>query len=75
MLRAVAEREAAMEAADTAPVMSTVQMAQLKAVISEARPCLHAGWLGPFNAVMLPLGAASGACRRLFDTCAGCKHS
>jgi len=43
VLRAVAEREAAMEAADTAPVMSTVQMAQLKAVISEARPCLPAG--------------------------------
>jgi hypothetical protein len=34
--RAVAERERAMEAADAAPVMSTVQMAQLKSLIAEA---------------------------------------
>jgi ribosomal protein L28 len=34
--RAVAERERAMDAADAAPVMSTVQMAQLKSLIAEA---------------------------------------
>lgn len=35
MKRAAAERERAMEAADEAPVMSTVQMAQLKSLIAE----------------------------------------
>ena len=35
--RQVAEREAALQAAEGAPPMSTVQIAQLKAIISEAR--------------------------------------
>ncbi len=41
--RVAAEQQAAMNAAEEAPPMSTVQIAQLKQTISEARPCRRHG--------------------------------